>query len=125
MITFLRYLINKGWKIYTVEDGLCGKNTLIQDPESFTFSSLDVLTLVAIKNKHCIYYGLHQRHHPPTLIYPRPVGCVLDQQMDRYFETHTFNQLYKEIMDIFEEQDDINKQIGITDNDDTVDLGSN
>lgn len=48
-------------------------------------------------------YGLNEAegHKPPTLIYPRLTGILYDYEMNRYFENHTFEEIYNECIKNF------------------------
>lgn len=38
-------------------------------------------------------YGLHERGHSPTLIYPRPKWVKSDADMDRLFLNYSFEEI--------------------------------
>lgn len=45
------------------------------------------------KAKKEVVYGLHERGHSPTLIYPRPKWVKSDADMDRLFLNYSFEEI--------------------------------
>lgn len=91
MIGFINYLIRKGYKP-------CRKNNrgnYIPDNNISYFSSSysSYLDIRLVKGNKEVVYGLHERGHSPTLIYPRPKGVVTDVDMDKVFLSKSFEEI--------------------------------
>lgn len=72
MIGFVEYLISKGYKPYRKVMSKKG-STYVEDSNIGFYSSMsEHIDLRLIKGKKEVVYGLHERGHSPTLIYPRP-----------------------------------------------------
>lgn len=70
---FEEYLISLGYKpqIHT-------KHGYIDaDREHLSYSTMDILSIRYVNGDKEIHYGLHEHHHPPCLIWPRPKVRIL------------------------------------------------
>lgn len=82
----IQYLIENGFTPYRM-DVYTGKYHIIENYLDFFSSTLSTYLDIRFKKDNIeIIYGLHERNHPPTIIYPRPSGVVTDYDMDRYLE---------------------------------------
>ena len=88
MIGFVEYLISKGYKPYRKVMSKKG-STYVEDSNIGFYSSM----LRLIKGKKEVVYGLHERGHSPTLIYPRPKWVKSDADMDRLFLNYSFEEI--------------------------------
>lgn len=91
MIGFLSYLVSKGFTPYRKIGDKYVKCSL---DNYFSSTMPGYLDIRLIKGKKEVIYGLHERNHPPTLIYPRPQWVVHDYEMDRLFQTTSFEDIY-------------------------------
>lgn len=87
MIGFIEYLISKGYKPYRKVMSKKG-STYVEDS-----SMSEHIDLRLIKGKKEVVYGLHERGHSPTLIYPRPKWVKSDADMDRLFLNYSFEEI--------------------------------
>ena len=53
-----------------------------------------MLDLRLTKGDKEVIYGLHEYKHSPTLIYPRPVNCIFDSDVDRLFLSKSFEEIF-------------------------------
>lgn len=95
MIGFVEYLISNGYKPFRRVNSK--KNSIyVEDSNIGFYSSMsEHIDIRLIKDKKEIVYGLHERGHSPTLIYPRPKGVVYDADMDRVFLEKSFEEILK------------------------------
>lgn len=94
MIGFVEYLISKGYKPYRKVMSKKG-STYVEDSNIGFYSSMsEHIDLRLIKGKKEVVYGLHERGHSPTLIYPRPKWVKSDADMDRLFLNYSFEEIY-------------------------------
>lgn len=99
MIGFVEYLISKGYKPYRKIMSKKGF-TYVEDFNVGFYSSMsEHIDLRLIKDDREIVYGLHERGHSPTLIYPRPTKVIWDADMDRIFLKHSFEEIMEMITD--------------------------
>lgn len=102
MIGFVEYLISRGYQLYRKES--LKKDQFLYNKDSnvgFYSSTLGGYVDIRLrKDNKEIVYGLHEKGHPPTLIYPRPKGIIYDVDMDRIF----LNFTYEEILQMIEEE---------------------
>ena len=93
MIGFVEYLISKGYKPYRKVMSKKG-STYVEDSNIGFYSSMsEHIDLRLIKGKKEVVYGLHERGHSPTLIYPRPKWVKSDADMDRLFLNYSFEDI--------------------------------
>lgn len=95
MIGFVEYLISKGYRPYRKVMSKKG-STYVEDSNIGFYSSMSEhidLRLIKDGRTREVVYGLHERGHSPTLIYPRPKGVVTDADMDRIFLNHSFEEI--------------------------------
>lgn len=93
MIGFVEYLISKGYKPYRKVMTKKGSSYIEDNNIGFYSSMSEHIDLRLIKGNVEIVYGLHERGHSPTLIYPRPEGVVSDADMDRVFLSYSFEEI--------------------------------
>lgn len=91
MIGFVHFLIAKGFAPYRKVGNKYVPCSLLDYYSSTAKGYVDVRLVNGDKE---VVYGLHEAHHPPTLIYPRPSGIVYDTQMSRLFQTLSFEDIY-------------------------------
>ncbi len=95
-MSFIEYLINKGYKPYRK---VYNRNTkefdYIEDDNICYFSSAvgGYTDIRLIKDDKEVIYGLHQCNHSPVLIYPRPDNITKDEDIDRLFMDNTYDQI--------------------------------
>lgn len=102
MIGFVEYLISKGYKPYRKVMSKKG-STYVEDSNIGFYSSMsEHIDLRLIKGKKEVVYGLHERGHSPTLIYPRPKWVKSDADMDRLFLNYSFEEIAEEAEELAE-----------------------
>lgn len=95
MLGFINFLIEKGFTPYRKAGDKYVKCSLLEYYSSAMPSYID---LRLVKDELEIAYGLHEYKHPPTLISPRPKGVVFDYEMDRLFESKSYEEIYSMIL---------------------------
>ena len=90
MIGFINFLIDKGFTPYRKVGSKYIPCSLLDYYSSTVPGYMDIRLRKDIRE---VVYGLNEVHHP-TLIYPRPQGVVWDKDMDRLFQTLTFEEIY-------------------------------
>lgn len=93
MVGFIEYLISKGYKPYRKVMTKKGSTYTPDGGIGFYSSMSEHIDLRLIKGNKEVVYGLHERGHSPTLIYPRPEGVVTDADMDRVFLNNSFENI--------------------------------
>jgi hypothetical protein len=91
----VNYLIEKGYKPFR-----WSRNRLTPCDRPIEFSSVTVggVDVRLIKGNSVFIYGLHEKGKPPTLIYPRPKGIYLDDEMNRFLSENTDEEVFKKLL---------------------------
>lgn len=100
MTRFEKYLLDQGFKrmVRLVNDDLV-------EAETDHYSLLGYKFCVYAKDEERIYFGLHEKYKPPTLIYPRPrikskeVTPWSDDAMNRVLTKYEPKEIFKGIYD--------------------------
>lgn len=103
-MNFIEYLINNGFKAYRK---IYENKHYVYVPETnqlnyFSSCVPGYLDIRLIKDNMEIIYGLHEYKHPPCLIYPKLANT--DAQVDRIFQTNTYGQILKAIINSYSSQ---------------------
>ncbi len=97
MTPFENYLISIGYKRCR-QMGSPKRGYHFEDsPEGYSFSKMEPgrLSYFYIKGENVIEFGLHEYQKPPTLIWPKPKGCFMDDDMNRMLKEKTPEEIYK------------------------------
>jgi hypothetical protein len=81
MTAFEEYLLEQGYQKFIKK---LIKGAWVYIPaDKHNLSTLVNIDHRYIKNGEEIIFGLHEKDKPPTLIWPRPLGVLLDDDMNR------------------------------------------
>ena len=97
MIGLVEYLISKGYKSYRKVMSRKSSEYIEDHNIGFYSSMSEHIDIRLIKDDKEVVYGLHERGHSPTLIYPRPKGIITDADMDKVFVNKTFEEIASEL----------------------------